>query len=333
MTAPSESPGPPGRESAELAGFYDRRYAAYYMEETSPFEAAKLRDVLASFPLRPARILDFGCGQGRLTGLLGEFFEQSSITGTDISETALEMAAQKLPGIEFVPFEGQKTPFADSSFDLVFSYHVLEHVPDLPESIAEMARLTRPGGRLVACLPCGDPGSLAARIVDRVKGGRETSATSETRFFFEDEAHLRRVTSRELTGLFQERGLELEAGLFANHHWGEVNHLVKGGIALIKRTFPLDRAKGPRAFFWLLSLALPLSLLALPARLYATPVRERIGNAGGLAKKLMWALLLPLKLAAWPMGAGLEGLARREWRKRRNEPGGSAQYLIFRRRD
>ena len=328
-------PGPE-KDSGGLgdpAEFYDRRYAGYYMEETPPFEARKIRDVLAAVRPEPALVLDFGCGQGRLTGLLGEAFPKARISGTDISAKALALAAAKHPGHEFLPLKEGRGPFAPASFDLVFSYHVLEHVPDLAAALAEMARLTRPGGALVACLPCGDPGSLASRIVDRIEGGRETSSTGEERFFFEDRSHLRRVASRDLIKEGAALGLEIEATFFANRFWGEVEYLLRGGLSRLRRTLDLARAKGTGSRVWLLALGLPLVLLALPVRLGRTPIRERIGAAAGPAKKLMWIFLLPFKPLSQPLAAGLERLARREWERRRREPGGSAQYLIFRRRD
>ncbi len=333
--APESGPGtvPENRGLADPARFYDRRYAEYYMEETPSFEARKIGDVLGSLPPGLSRILDFGCGQGRLTSLLGRVFKNAEVSGVDISEKALALARQKHPGLEFVPFDGEETPFADQTFDLVFSYHVLEHVPDLAASLAEMARLTAPGGYALACLPCGDPGSLASKIVDRIRGGREVSPTGEERFFFEDRAHLRRAASQDLIRGFSSLGFDLAAGFYANQFWGEVEYLVRGGLSRIRRTFPLFRAKGPGSLLWLLSLALPLALLSLPARLGQVPVRARIRSAAGPARKLMWILLAPLKLVSRPIGAGLEGLAGREWNRRRLEPGGSAQYLIFRRRD
>ncbi len=316
-----------------LAGFYDRRYSDYYMEEIPAFELAKLRDVLTLLPDSPRRILDFGCGRGRLIGLLGRVFPKAAISGADISPRALEIAARSFPDKEFAPLAGERTPFEDRSFGLVFSYHVLEHVPEPMVSVAEMARLTALGGAALACLPCGDQGSLAFRITTLVRNGRERTPTGEERFFFEDKAHLRRMTSLELVRIFAQNGFDPVAGFFANRFWGELEYLARGGFSRVGKTFPLTRAKTPLSFLKLFSLALPLFLLALPVRLRLTPVGERARTARGFPKKLMWLAFIPLKLLSYPLAAGLEGLARREWKNRRREPGGSAQYFIFRRRD
>ena len=45
--------------------------------------------------------------------------------------------------------DGQSLPFADNSFDLVCSFKVLAHVPDIGRALAEIARVTRPGGQMV----------------------------------------------------------------------------------------------------------------------------------------------------------------------------------------
>ena len=79
MPDPNEPIGPDqgNRGLADQVRFYDRRYAGYYMEETSSLEALKVKETLKVLPSDLSRILDFGCGQERLTGLLGEAFKEA----------------------------------------------------------------------------------------------------------------------------------------------------------------------------------------------------------------------------------------------------------------
>lgn len=91
-------------------------------------------------------VLECGCG----TGLILERIAQSAkrAVGIDLSPGMLERA--KARGLEV--HEGSVTalPFDDASFDVTCSFKVLAHVPDIGKALAEMARVTRPGGVILA---------------------------------------------------------------------------------------------------------------------------------------------------------------------------------------
>ena len=108
-------------------------------------------------PHRRGRALDFGCGAGRLTQALAGEFEH--VVGIDVAPGMIE-AARRLNGrgdrCEFVlNEEPDLRRFEDSSFDLVYSNLVLQHMP--PELargyVAELARVLAPGGLLVFQAP------------------------------------------------------------------------------------------------------------------------------------------------------------------------------------
>ena len=90
--------------------------------------------------------LDAGCGIG-LTDrhLRGRF---KSLTGSDISPEALETAAAENPSVRYELAEPDRQPFADDSFDLVFTVNVVQLIqPDeQPRFLAELTRVTRPSG-------------------------------------------------------------------------------------------------------------------------------------------------------------------------------------------
>jgi SAM-dependent methyltransferase len=115
----------------------------------------------------PARLdaLDVGCGIGltdrEFRGRLG------SLTGTDVSEAALETAARENPDVRYVRGERDRLPFDDRRFDLVFASSVVQVVPsaDRPRFVSELARVTRPGGLTVVVEH--NPYNPAARLVVR----------------------------------------------------------------------------------------------------------------------------------------------------------------------
>ena len=95
------------------------------------------------------RVLDVGCGVGTYTAAF--LRETPHVFGVEIErERALE-ARGRAAGVVQSP--GERLPFADAAFDVVFSHEVLEHVADDRACAAEMVRVVRPGGRIVVFVP------------------------------------------------------------------------------------------------------------------------------------------------------------------------------------
>ncbi|HET7567845.1 MAG TPA: methyltransferase domain-containing protein [Gaiellaceae bacterium] len=109
---------------------------------------ARIRELIRE-QLPCESFLDAGCGDGRyFAALAGELPER--VAGVDISERILETARLQAPaGAELRQANLESLPFPDSAFDLVLSTQVIEHVLDPPRAAAELARVLRPGGRLV----------------------------------------------------------------------------------------------------------------------------------------------------------------------------------------
>ncbi|MGF1468195.1 MAG: class I SAM-dependent methyltransferase [Sandaracinaceae bacterium] len=132
-----------------------RRIARYYDDFSRHYEAGRdegyhaLVDELslrvASSYVAGARVLEAGCGTGLLLHRIALTAERA--VGADLSRGMLARARAR--GLEVVEADLTRLPFADATFDTVCSFKVLAHVPDRRRALAELARVTRPGGHLV----------------------------------------------------------------------------------------------------------------------------------------------------------------------------------------
>jgi ubiquinone/menaquinone biosynthesis C-methylase UbiE len=119
-----------------------------YDSEDNPLLLAEQPAVEALLrPVAPGRALDAACGTGRITRLLAVLGHR--VTGIDVSEAMLEQARRALPGAEFRRAPLHSLPFDSGAFELVTCALSLTHVTPLAPVIAELARVLRPGGRLV----------------------------------------------------------------------------------------------------------------------------------------------------------------------------------------
>jgi SAM-dependent methyltransferase len=95
------------------------------------------------------RVLDNGCGVGSYLVRLDS--DASSAFGLEFDYERAVEAGRKISAV--VQAAGESLPYPDQSFDLVLSHEVLEHVENDRQSAVEIARVLRPGGRLVLFVP------------------------------------------------------------------------------------------------------------------------------------------------------------------------------------
>lgn len=91
-------------------------------------------------------VLEVGCGTGLVLLRLQQFARRAR--GVDLSPGMLEKAQQR--GLDVTLGSATALPFPDDSFDVTCSFKVLAHVPDIEKALSEMARVTRPGGVVLA---------------------------------------------------------------------------------------------------------------------------------------------------------------------------------------
>ena len=99
--------------------------------------------------VRPGeRALDLACGTGDLA--LAAAARGARVVGLDITYRMLQLAAQKPGAAAFLAGDMTTLPFRSQVFDLVTTGYGLRNVPDLNAAVDEIARVLRPGGRLLS---------------------------------------------------------------------------------------------------------------------------------------------------------------------------------------
>ncbi|MBX5453068.1 MAG: class I SAM-dependent methyltransferase [Acidobacteriia bacterium] len=149
--------------------------------------------------VRGKKVLDVGCGDGDLALAL---WQQGALpTGVDLSTemlaTARARAEAKAAEIGFVLAATERLPFGAATFDLVLAVTVLCFIEDAAPVFREMARVLRPGGKLVV----GELGKWSSwALARRVRAWCGSALWARARF----------RSRRELIGLAQQAGLEVE---------------------------------------------------------------------------------------------------------------------------
>jgi ubiquinone/menaquinone biosynthesis C-methylase UbiE len=122
-------------------------------------------------------VLEVGCGTGLVLRRVERFARQAR--GIDLSPGMLEHARAR--GLDVREGSVRAIPFDDASFDVTCSFKVLAHVPEVEEALAEMVRVTRPGGHILA--EFYNPYSLRGMLKRFGPAGRIADGTHEHNVF------------------------------------------------------------------------------------------------------------------------------------------------------
>jgi SAM-dependent methyltransferase len=187
-----------------------------------------LRLLEQQFPpgVRPIELLDFGCGTGAFLEHLERF---GSVSAVDSDASAVEFCHRRgRAEVRLVP-PGERLPFADEAFDLVTALDVIEHIDDDVGALAELRRVLRPGGRLLAAVPAF-----------MCLWGKQDEVSH----------HRRRYTARTLRGALGDAGFAVDRTSYFNTVLFPPVAAVRLGRRLLRRpgTAQSDFELGPAAF-------------------------------------------------------------------------------------
>jgi len=307
--------------------FYESRYEKGYMDEWHIAHKKKIFQIIGDLKLPPTgEALDFGCGNGVLTEIVRQALPSWTVSGTDISLKALDNARRRFPKCIF--FDSSSQVQAYKKYDFVFTNHVFEHVYNLNDVFNRMNDLLKPKSAMLHLLPCGNVGSYEFNSCLLRKDG--VNAEMENRFFFEDEGHVRRLTTDQFRKLCEKSGFELKQAFYSNQHYGAINWITNSGIKfIVKFTDPLHSVDG-YAKMKLYQQRIFLSLIAL-ARLHVKKTHEFKSIPDKHVKHYLILLLSPFLLATKRIDRYWIEKAQSEWDTKRLEPNGSEMFLYFER--
>jgi len=146
------------RNAIESADYDDRAFDSAIPLQRY-WQRARHRIVLELTP-RGGRVLDVGCGSSRI------LFDLPDAIGVDILLRKLRYVRSRHPKVAQASIFA--LPFADAAFDTVICSEVIEHVPDDPSVLGELARVLRPGGTLVLGTP--DYGRPLWHVIEWIYG-------------------------------------------------------------------------------------------------------------------------------------------------------------------
>jgi len=137
-------------------------------------------------------LLDAGCGPGGESKLMVD--RGYDVVGIDITPEMIEMATNKVPGVEFKKMDMRNPEFGEGTFDGVWSARALIHIPkaEQVQTLIEWKRVLKPGGILALCVLSGSGEGIEPEYYD---------PTGETSCFFSY------FSQEELQKLIEEAGL------------------------------------------------------------------------------------------------------------------------------
>ncbi len=143
-----------------------------------------------------ASVLEVGCGLGYFSQVVSRKFRY---IGTDIAWFPLHTSRSRNEPADLIQCDAARLTFRQESFDVVFAFDLLEHIPQPRLAISEMYRVLRKNGRLIATTP------NIRSLGNRIKAGSKVLTPS----MYTDKTHVSLLSPEEWSGLFLDAGFEI----------------------------------------------------------------------------------------------------------------------------
>jgi 2-polyprenyl-3-methyl-5-hydroxy-6-metoxy-1,4-benzoquinol methylase len=167
---------------------------------------ARIRD--AGRLTKSSRVLDVACGPGIVAEALAR--DACEVVGCDITPEMLDKARERcakagLANTRFTPGRAEALPFPDASFDVVVSRSAVHHFPDPSAVFREMARILKPGGRIIT-------------VDVQSSESPDEAALHNALEILRDPSHVRMLPKSELHRALGDAGLAIEDAISWTNH-------------------------------------------------------------------------------------------------------------------
>lgn len=173
----------------------------YHQNSSSQKNAAS--DLIKYVVVKPdGKILDVGCGDGKITAELAALAPQGSLVGVDISPSMIAFAtetfpAERFPNLRFVLKDAQKLDY-NQEFDVVFSFTTQQWVQDHAAFLKGAHESLKPAGTLAVTMPTGLPSALERAVNEII------SAPEWASYFTSFQTGWNFVSAKEYSALLSE---------------------------------------------------------------------------------------------------------------------------------
>lgn len=306
--------------------FYNDRYTKGYMEDWPIEKKQRIIKIIKNLNLPDyGEALDFGCGNGVFTEVIKEALPQWCVYGCDISNKAIQNASKRFKKCIF--FVSNNKKYIDKKFDFIFSHHVLEHVFNIKDVANQINERSKKNASMLHIFPCGNDGSFEYKICKlRIDG---VNTEMENRFFFEDEGHVRRMTTIQCFELFNKYNFSLLKDFYSNQYFGAVDWITKSPPLFILNMFNPAKGKNLKSKIKLTGMLIIFFLIHIfrkPSILFKRI--SQIHNKSGKHFLFLVFFWVPSKLTIY-FDDYIKFLSTNEWNKLKNKKNGSEMYLYF----
>lgn len=307
--------------------FYNDRYTIGYMEEWPLKRKLRISQLITEMNLpSTGEALDYGCGNGVFTILIKQLLPAWNVYGVDISDVAVQNASKQHPNCVFLSTEDKS--LTSKKFDLIFSHHVLEHVYDIDICCQEIAFMLKPHAYMLHILPCGNEGSLEYNLCFKIKNG--INREMQNRFFFEDEGHVRRLKSKELSDKFKIQNISMVNASYANQYYGALDWISDYDTEFINTVTDINKVK---------SITDKIALYLIRTKLHrlkkAKDTNRFYDQVPLKANTMILMFKFPLKLIKKFIATSIciyyKKMADNEWKNNSKQENGSEMFLCYKR--
>jgi SAM-dependent methyltransferase len=229
----------------EVAAEAYNRFMGRYSEPL----AARFMEAAGVCPGQEA--LDVGCGPGALTAQLAATLGPAAVKALDPSSSFVEALRKRLPGVEVISGVAERLPYPDDAFDCALAQLVVHFMTDPVAGLAEMARVTRAGGTVAACVWDHAGGSGPLSLFWQAVRDVDPSAPGEAGRPGSREGHLVELFTQAGLREIEDSKLTVRVGFAGFSDWWEPYTLgvgpsgaYFGGLDAAKRERVRDRCAG-----------------------------------------------------------------------------------------